>query len=117
MECRNQKAHEISLQRIKGNCLSSFEVERICKIFRLLSDGNRFKIVQALLQGELCVHHLTEVCDSSASGVSHQLRILRDNGIVKGKRFGKHVEYSISDEHIRKIVEMGIEHLKCALED
>ncbi len=113
MECKNDHTHEKTLERIQEDCLSSEDVKRVCKIFQLLSDGGRFKIVEALLKGELCVFHLTEICQSTTSAVSHQLRVLKDNGIVTAKRFGKYVEYSIADEHIKMIIEMGIEHLKC----
>ena len=92
---------------------SQEEVEQVCQIFHLLSDCTRFKIVQVLSQGNFCVGHLLEFCEGSPSALSHQLRILKDNGIIKAKRFGKNVEYSIADEHIQKIVEKGIEHLSC----
>ena len=116
MYCDHQKEHELAAQRAKENILSTAEVEKICAVFRVLADGTRMKIMQALLQGEMCVYHLAEVTDSTVSGVSHHLRILRDNNIVKAKRYGKNVEYSIADEHIHKIVRMGIEHLTCERE-
>ena len=116
MYCDHQKEHELAAQRAKENILSTAEVEKICAVFRVLADGTRMKIVQALLQGEMCVYHLAEVTDSTVSGVSHHLRILRDNNIVKAKRYGKNVEYSIADEHIHKIVRMGSEHLTCERE-
>ena len=71
------------------------------------------KIVLALLEGEMCVYHIAEVCDATVSGVSHQLRILRDNQVVKAKRYGKNVEYSIADEHVHEIIKMGIKHSTC----
>jgi ArsR family transcriptional regulator len=65
------------------------------------------------MKGEMCVYHLAEVCDATVSGVSHQLRIMRDNGIVRAKRFGKNVEYTIADGHVYEMVAMALEHLKC----
>jgi ArsR family transcriptional regulator len=99
---------------LKKNFHPREDIEKVCQIFHLLSDCTRFKIVQVLSQGSFCVGHLLEVCEGSPSAISHQLRVLRDNGIIKAKRFGKNVEYSIVDEHIQKIVEMGIEHLNCS---
>ena len=90
------------------------QIEKMCKVFQLLADPVRLKIVSALLQGDMCVGFLTEVCGVSQSGVSHQLRVLRDNNIVRCKRLGQRVEYSIADEHIREIVEMSKAHLHCA---
>ena len=116
MYCDHQKEHEAAVQRAKENVLNKADVEKICAVFRVLADTTRMKIVHALLQGEMCVYHLAEVTDSTVSGVSHHLRVLRDNSIVKAKRYGKNVEYSIADEHIHKIVRMGIDHLTCAKE-
>ena len=113
----HKKEHEAVVQRAKENVLLPSDVERIAKIFQVLADSNRLKIVLALMQGEMCVYHLTEVADGTVSGVSHQLRVLRDNKIVKAKRYGKNVEYSIADEHVREIVKMGIEHLTCSKGD
>lgn len=112
-ECEHTLAHEKSLQRAKEKLLSQQDVEKICKIFYLLSDPGRFKIVQTLLEGELCVYHLCQICQSNVSAVSHQLRLLKDNHILKARRCGKNVEYSIADMHVREIIEMGIRHLSC----
>ena len=115
-QCNHEQEHSLSVQKARAEILTAENVEQVCRIFYLLSDPGRFKIVQGLMEGELCVRHLIEICGGTPSGVSHQLRILRDNGIVKARRFGKNVEYSIADEHIRKIMEIGIQHLGC-LED
>ncbi len=111
--CEHEKKHEMIVARAKEGILLPSDVEKVCKIFHLLSDPSRLKIVLALLNGELCVYHLTDVCESTQSAVSHQLRILRDNRIVKGRRLGKFVEYSIADNHVRGIIEMGVRHLQC----
>lgn len=116
MYCDREREHEAAVQRAREGILSGADVEKISKIFQMLSDPGRLKIVLALLNGEMCVYHLTEISGGSFSGVSHQLRVLRDNGVVRSKRMGKNVEYSIADTHVRKIVEMGVEHLKCTEE-
>ena len=113
MYLEREMAHQASAQRAKEGVLSSFEVEKMCKIFQVLSEPCRLKIVLALMKGEMCVYHLAEVCDATVSGVSHQLRMMRDNGIVRAKRFGKNVEYSIADGHVYEMVAMALEHLKC----
>lgn len=117
MYCDHEKEHQAAVQRARENILTGGDVEKICAVFRMLADPTRMKIVLALMQGEMCVYHLTEVADGTVSGVSHQLRVLRDNKIVKAKRYGKNVEYSIADEHVREIVKMGIEHLTCSMGD
>lgn len=116
MDCYREQAHAITAQRAKEHILTASEVERVAKIFRLLADPARLKIVLALLEGEMCVYHLLEVCDGTYSAVSHQLRILKDNNIVVGKKRGKNVEYSIADIHVKEIVEKGVAHLSCQAE-
>ena len=111
--CEHEEKHLLAAQRAKEGILITADVEQICQIFRILSDPTRMKIVLALLEGEMCVYHLAEVCDATVSGVSHQLRILRDNKVVKAKRYGKNVEYSIADEHVHEIIKMGIKHSMC----
>ena len=113
MYCEHEKEHLASAQRAKEGILSSSDVEKMCKIFHVLSEPSRLKIFLALMHGEMFVYHLTEVCDGTVSGVSHQLRIMRDNGIVRARRFGKNVEYSIADGHVREMVELAIQHLSC----
>lgn len=117
MYCEHEKEHAAAVIRAKENVLAGSDVEKICVVFRMLADPTRMKIVLALMQGEMCVYHLAEVSNSTVSGVSHQLRVLRDNKIVKAKRFGKNVEYSIADDHVREIVQKGIEHLTCTVEE
>ena len=111
--CGHEQQHSVTAQRAKERILGSAEASAISTIFRVLSDPTRMKIVLGLLEGDMCVYHLTEVCDGTQSGVSHQLRILRDNNIVKAKRIGQTVEYSLADEHVRKLLEISIEHLAC----
>ena len=113
MYCEREKEHLQSVQRAKEGVLSHTDVQKMCKIFQVLADSTRMKIVLALMKGEMCVYHLAEVCDATVSGVSHQLRILRDNGIVRTRRFGKNVEYSIADDHVREMVDLAVTHLSC----
>lgn len=114
--CDREREHELAVLRAKEGILNATDIEKMARIFYVLSDPRRLKIVLTLLQGEMCVYHLLEVCDTTKSAMSHQLRVLKDNKIVRAKRFGKNIEYSIADEHIKEIVEMGVAHLSCAVE-
>ena len=115
-ECIFENEHKSLVERVKESALSQTDLEKICKIFHLLSEPSRMKIVLTLMQGEMCVLHLSEVCEgSTVSGISHQLRILKDNGILKARRLGKNVEYSIIDEHVCEIVKLGLTHLRCKI--
>lgn len=112
-DCKDSLLHEERLQKVKDKMQSREEMERICNMFRMLGEPSRLKLVLALLEGEACVYHLTEYCGGTQSGTSHQLRILKDNKVVKSRREGQNVLYSIADEHIEKILEMGALHANC----
>lgn len=111
--CNLVDEHEERVKKIKEEMLGMDELERACNIFRMLGEPSRLRIVLALLKGEMCVYHLVECCGGTQSGTSHQLRILKDNQVVKARRDGQNVLYSIADEHVYKIVELGLEHAKC----
>ncbi len=89
------------------------KVEAISRIFSLLGDQNRMKIILALMEGELCVYHICEIIGSSQSAVSQHLRKLKDAKIVKSQKIGNQVLYSIADEHIFTIVNTALEHKEC----
>ena len=89
------------------------KAERICDVFRMLSEPSRLKIVVALLDGELCVYHILEAVGGTQSAVSHQLRVLKDNRVVRARRAGQNVYYSLADEHVCQIVRMGLQHGAC----
>lgn len=109
-----QREQDLTVQNALEIMPKDVQIEKMCKVFQLLADCVRLKIVSALLLEDMCVGTLTEICGVSQSGVSHQLRVLRDNNIVKTKRLGQRIEYSIADEHIREIIEVSMAHAGCA---
>lgn len=84
----------------------------LSEFFKNFGDSTRIKIVSALMAGELCVADLAEVLEISASAISHQLRILRQAKIVRFRRSGKQVYYSIEDNHVGILYTVGMEHIK-----
>jgi len=84
----------------------------LSETFKVLGDLNRVRILMALIGGEMYVGDLAEKLDISDSAVSHQLRILRNSRLVKFRKEGKNVVYSISDEHVATIFREGIEHVE-----
>lgn len=115
-ECTHGAEHEAAATRAKERVLSLEGLEEICNTFRMLGEPSRMKIVRALLEGELCVYHIVEACGGQQSAVSHQLRVLKDNKIVKSRREGQNILYSLADEHVREMVRIGEEHLCCKKE-
>ncbi len=93
--------------------VSTDQAERICDVFRMLSEPSRLKIVLALLGGELCVCHILQSVGGTQSALSHQLRILKDNRVLRARREGQNVYYSLADEHVRQMVAVGLKHSDC----
>lgn len=95
----------------EGSSKSSPEVvERATAIFAALADPTRFRILESLLAGELTVSAIAESVDVTASAVSHQLRLLRDRGLVASRRDGRNVLYHLHDHHIANLLEQGRIH-------
>lgn len=80
------------------------------QIFDALSDYTRFQILAALAQGPCCVADLTDVCHVSQSAISHQLRLLRDRGLVAVRRDGQRQVYSLDDDHVSLLIQLGLAH-------
>ena len=80
------------------------------QIFDALSDYTRFQILAALCMESRSVSELKELCHVSQSGISHQLRLLRDRGLVFARREGQRVIYSLADEHVATLMKVGLEH-------
>jgi DNA-binding transcriptional ArsR family regulator len=86
-------------------------VEALAQTFRLLGDPTRIRIVEALAQGELCVHELSDKVGISESAVSHQLRLMRTMRIVRGRREGRCVYYTLDDQHVLDLFQQGLRHV------
>ena len=89
------------------------DVAEIAARFKAISEPSRLKILFALSCGELCVEHLTQAVGGNQSAVSHQLKTLKDHRIIKCRRQGKQVIYSIADGHVMTMISAAKEHLNC----
>ena len=85
--------------------------EALADTFRILGDPTRIRIVSALVPGELCVHEISEKVGISESAVSHQLRLMRTMRIVRGRREGRCVYYTLDDHHIVDLFQQGLRHV------
>ena len=110
--CQESCVHAQVLERVKTNMPDDETLCDVAEIFKVFGDVTRTKILSALFEAELCVCDISEIVKMSPSAVSHQLRILRQTNIVKSRRQGKEVYYSLDDEHISKIYRMALDHLK-----
>ena len=107
---------------LKCRCVSCFEEVRrhlpdedtlydLTELFRALGDSTRMRILYALFEAELCVCDIAELLGMTQSAVSHQLRTLKDAKLVRFRREGKSILYTLDDNHVRQILSVGLEHL------
>ena len=97
-----------------GNGVLSMEEARaIARFFQVLSDPTRVRMVKALAEAEWCVSDLTQALGMDQPAVSHQLKYLREQGLVKWAKRGRHVYYSLSDAHLRDMLISSMAHLEC----
>ena len=81
-------------------------------LFKIFSDSTRIKNLITLFEGELCVNDIVETVGMSQTAVSHQLRVLKQSRLVKYRRQGKSMMYSLADDHVKKIIECAMEHVE-----
>ncbi len=87
------------------------EIFRMSNLFKVFSDETRLKILDVLMNEELPVGDIADQLAMSPSSISHQLKILRDLNLVKTNKIGKNVYYALKDDHIEKIIKLGVEHV------
>ena len=109
--CQEHCVHDDVLERVRAGMPDDDILCDVAEIFKVFGDITRTKILSALFEAELCVCDISEIVQMSASAVSHQLRILRQTKIVKSRRQGKEIYYSLDDDHISRIYRLALEHL------
>lgn len=93
--------------------LSTDDARAIARFFQVLADPTRVRMVRALAEGEWCVSELTRALAMDQPAVSHQLKYLRELGLVRWTKTGRHVYYELADNHLRDILISSIAHLEC----
>ena len=88
------------------------EMEAAAELFKVFGDSTRIRILFVLFEAEVCVCDLAKALNMTQSAISHQLRILKQNKLVKSRRDGKSIFYSLADEHVRTIIDQGREHIE-----
>ena len=110
--CETHHIHNDIITATKSTLPRDEVIQRLSDIFKLLSDMTRMKIVLTLLGNELCVCDISSVVGMGQSAISHQLRVLRSASLVKYRKDGKLVYYSIDDDHVFNIVKLALDHMK-----
>lgn len=93
------------------NILDDDKVIDLSELFKMFGDSTRVKIINTLLNKEMCVNDIANSINVSQSAVSHQLRILKSSKLVKYQKKGKEIYYSLADDHVEKIFRLGCEHI------
>ncbi len=103
--------HRALLERLRREAPSAEVLCDLADLFKVFGDTTRMRILYALLESEMCVCAIAEYLGMTQSAISHQLKVLKDNNLVGSRREGKTIYYSLADEHVRRIVAQGYEHL------
>ncbi|SDF29572.1 ArsR/SmtB family transcription factor [Sporomusa acidovorans] len=110
--CEELCEHPQNICLARAEALPDEEVQQIAEVFKILGDMTRLKILHALSKRELCVCDIAAVVNMGQSAVSHQLRLLRGARLVKYRKEGKMVWYSVDDDHVATLLAQGIEHIQ-----
>ena len=109
--CETHHVHENLVHQIEDGMPSEEMMQDLAEFYKVFGDVTRIKILCILFQSELCVCDLAEVTGMTQSAISHQLRVLKQMKLVKNRREGKSVYYSLADGHIQSILNQGMEHI------
>lgn len=110
--CECEVVHSDVVAHVKEVMEDTEVLYAVSDFFKVMSDSTRMRIMAALDNDEMCVCDLSEVLGMTKSAISHQLKVLKDAQLVKFRRDGKNVYYTLKDNHVKTILEMGIEHIK-----
>ena len=109
MCCDSTEVHEDLLKIVNDTMPELYDLAELFKVF---GDSTRIRILFVLFEAEVCVCDLAQVLNMTQSAISHQLRILKQNKLVKNRREGKSIFYSLADDHVRALIAQGREHLE-----
>ena len=109
--CESNEIHEDLLKIVDETLPEETELYDLAELFKVFGDSTRIRILFVLFEAEVCVCDLAKALNMTQSAISHQLRILKQNKLVKSRREGKSIFYSLADDHVRTIINQGREHI------
>lgn len=110
--CEEQVVHEDLLKIVNDTMPEETELYDLAELFKVFGDSTRIRILFVLFEAEVCVCDLAKALNMTQSAISHQLKILKQSKLVKSRREGKSVFYSLADGHVRTIIAQGREHIE-----
>ena len=102
--------HEEVLERVRGGMTEEKHLKRMAEMFKVMNDPTRLKIINALLIAEMCVCDIAALMNMTQPSISHHLKVLRQSELIKYRRDGKVIYYSLDDEHIGVLFRNGLDH-------
>lgn len=109
--CEESLVHAGAVEKARDRLPPDEQLYDLAELFKIFGDSTRVKILYALLDTELCVCDIAKLMEVTQSAVSHQLRVLKNSKLVKFRREGKTVYYSLADNHVIHILAQGMEHI------
>ena len=110
--CEQIEVHEELLSIVRAQMPKEETLYDLSELFKVFGDSTRIRILFVLFEAEVCVCDLAQALSMTQSAVSHQLKILKQNKLVKARREGKSIFYSLADSHVRTIIDQGLEHVE-----
>jgi len=109
--CESREIHEDLLCIVREKMPPEEQLYDLAELFKVFGDSTRMRILFVLFEAEVCVCDLAEALNMTVSAISHQLKILKQSKLVKSEKIGRSVFYKLADDHVRRIVEQGMEHV------
>ena len=109
--CEVLEVHQEAVKKLEEELPPEELLYDLAELFKVFGDSTRIKLLYALFEAELCVCDIAQALGMTQTAVSHQLRVLKANKLVKFRKEGKNVFYSLDDDHVRRIIDQGMEHL------
>ena len=110
--CEACQIHEDVVKAVTDHMPDEDQLYDLAEVFKVFGDSTRIKILYVLFEAVLCVCDIAQLLKMTQSAISHQLRILKQNRLVKNRRDGKSVFYSLADGHVKTIISQGMEHIQ-----
>ncbi len=110
--CEKNEIHKDVVEAVMKNMPDENELYDLAELFKVFGDSTRIRILFVLSEAEVCVCDLAMTLNMTQSAISHQLKILKQNKLVKSRREGKSIFYSLADDHVKTIIAQGMEHIE-----
>lgn len=111
MSCDFMHIHNDIVEKVKENMIEEEKLYDLAELYKAFGDSTRIRILYVLSEAEMCVCDISKLLNMTVSAVSHQLKVLKNTRLVKSRKDGKSVFYSLDDAHVFKIISNGIEHI------